>query len=288
MFVWMVQVAPPEWRTAIKLIDGGEKCIAKAEKLWRDAGKACKPSLSQRLSLRLAHAKELASAFLLLLLPIQVMLQLLFCLVDSNARERFILGERCGFLVYPSNQMLITWPGLGFLLRLWFSPGVSTSRLGLATSMSIVILVSSSKCLICRKKRPLQGRCSPIKRVRTCRDQSYPYFMALDEPNLVVALSWLFRMWENASRSSLPSLCKWFMRVLSIHSDMLNSRDIYQGPLAQLHQYLHHHDIAERNVVIAADGTLMLIDLGSAVPRGACQGKPCPDEFLLSDYGAFE
>jgi tRNA A-37 threonylcarbamoyl transferase component Bud32 len=78
------------------------------------------------------------------------------------------------------------------------------------------------------------------------------------------------------------------MRVLFIHSDMLNSRNIYRGPLAQLHRYMHHHNIAERNVVMAANGTLMLIDLGLAVPQDACEEEPCPDEELLSDHGAFE
>jgi tRNA A-37 threonylcarbamoyl transferase component Bud32 len=51
---------------------------------------------------------------------------------------------------------------------------------------------------------------------------------------------------------------------------------------------MHHHDIAERDVVMAEDGTLMLIDLGLAVPRDACEKEPCPDEVLLSHYGVLE
>jgi tRNA A-37 threonylcarbamoyl transferase component Bud32 len=74
------------------------------------------------------------------------------------------------------------------------------------------------------------------------------------------------------------------MRFPNPLADALNSRDIYQGPLARLHQYVHHHDIAERNVVLTAEGDLMLIDLGSAVPRDACEEEPCPDEELLDDY----
>lgn len=40
---------------------------------------------------------------------------------------------------------------------------------------------------------------------------------------------------------------------------------------------IHHHDLAPRNILRRADGSLVLIDFGNAMDARLCNEEDCPD-----------
>jgi hypothetical protein len=102
----MVNVGKDEWRDAVSRLGGGKECVDRAQALWKHAGEACTPSVSQRFALRLVRAKNALWAFLLLLLPLRLMLVLLRQIEPAEC-EPLLFGERCGFLCGGLTRVLI-------------------------------------------------------------------------------------------------------------------------------------------------------------------------------------